>query len=283
MSGDPTIALALGGGSARGLAHILVLETLDELGLKPVMVAGTSAGAIMGSLYAAGMSGAEIRAFAEQLLASRTSLLKRLARSYEGLRHIWSPRSPSVVDPVTLFELLMPEAMRSNFQSLRLPLVVIATDYYAMSEVRLEHGPLIPAVAASCVLPSLFRPVVIAGRVLIDGGFVNPVPFDVVMPKADFTIAVDVNGRTTLDGDKAVPTPLEAWVGALQILFQTVTREKLKTVQPNLFLHPEVGTFGTLDFLRFREIFAKAAPVKDELKRALEQRITSRPGGIRPA
>jgi NTE family protein len=276
MSGAPAIGLALGGGSARGLAHIPVLEAFDELGLRPATIAGTSAGAIMGAAYASGLSAAEIRAHAEELLAKRSVIAKRIAKSYEGLVNLWSPRAPSVVDGVTLYELLMPESMRCDFHSLKIPLTVVATDYYAMEEVRIEHGPVIPAVAASCTLPTVFRPVVLGGRVLVDGGFVNPIPFDIVRPKVDITIAVDVSGATRIDGDTAIPSPMEAWIGSFQILFRSVTREKLKTIAPDIFLHPEVGTFGAFDFMRFKEIFAASAPAKDELKRMLDSVISNR-------
>ena len=91
--------------------------------------------------------------------------------------------------------MLLPEAMRCDFAALKIPFLAIAADFYAMEQVVLDKGPLIPALAASAALPSLARPVVIGGRVLIDGGFVNPVPYDVVMDRADMTVAVDVTGR----------------------------------------------------------------------------------------
>src|SRR5215510_10978959 len=102
----PRVALALGGGSARGLAHIVVLEVLDELGIRPVAIAGTSMGAICGALYAAGLTAAEIRADFENELASRAAFLRRFAGKLRGgLASLWSPFSPSVIDNVTLFEM----------------------------------------------------------------------------------------------------------------------------------------------------------------------------------
>lgn len=273
MTGGTSIALALGGGSARGLAHILMLEAFDELGIKPVAIAGTSIGSVVGGLYAAGLDARAVRAYAEEMLARRSEVFRRIAGSFEGLSSLWSPRSPSVVDGVTLFELLLPPALRCDFHSLQIPFTAIATDFHAMSEVRITHGPVIPALAASCCLPSLFRPVTLAGRVLLDGGFVNPTPWDVVAEAAATVVAVDVTGTTTQAGEGALPSPVEAWIGAMQILFHSISREKLKSIAPALLIRPAVGGYGTFDFLKYREIFAAAEPAKDELKRGLERII----------
>ena len=139
------MALALGGGSARGLAHIAMLEALDELGIKPAVIAGTSMGAIVGALYAAGLSAAEIRRGFEQLCASPRSLLRQFAGKLPGgLPTLWSPRSPSVIDNVTLFEMLLPDVLHCDFDALKIPFVAIAADFYAIEQVVLDHGPADP-------------------------------------------------------------------------------------------------------------------------------------------
>jgi NTE family protein len=210
--GTPTIGLALGGGSARGLAHILMLEAFDDLGVKPVAVAGTSIGSMIGGLYCTGMTGVEIRAYVEELLASRSEIFKRMAKTRDGLRNLWSFRAPSVVDGVTLFEVLLPQ-LRCDFASLKIPFTAVAVDYYKMEQVNIDQGPLIPAIAASSALPTILRPVTICGRVLVDGGFCNPCPWDVVAPKADRVVAVDVTGITSRGADDVAPNPIEAWIG----------------------------------------------------------------------
>lgn len=271
MSERPTVALALGGGSARGLGHIPMLEALDELGVRPTAIAGTSIGSIMGALYAAGLDARQIRSFAEELLARRSEVFRRVAGSYEGLLRLWSPRAPSVLDGVTLFEMLLPEVLRRDFQSLTIPFTAIATDYVGMSEVRIDNGPVIPALAASCCLPTMFRPVVIGGRVLLDGGFVNPTPWEVVAGKAAIIVAVDVTGTPKGAEDGAVPSPVDAWIGATQILFHSITREKLRSSAPDILVRPAVGGYGTLDFLKHREIFEASQPAKDDLKAQLDR------------
>jgi NTE family protein len=265
----PRIGLALGGGSARGLAHVLMLEAFDELGVRPAIIAGTSMGAICGAAYAAGHSGAELRAEFTAIFGRRRHFLKRLgSRLRGGFSGLWSPR-----DNVTLFEMLMPEAMRCSFETLRIPFLAIATDFYGIEQVVIDKGPLIPALAASSALPSLARPVVLDGRVLIDGGFVNPVPYDVILDRADLTVAVDVTGDTKRRPGTRMPRTVEAITGATQILFHSITREKLRSVAPDIFIRPEVGAFGALDYFRIAEIFRAAEPAKDILKTKLYQRV----------
>ncbi|HET7157246.1 MAG TPA: patatin-like phospholipase family protein, partial [Hyphomicrobiaceae bacterium] len=211
----PRIALALGGGSARGLAHIVMLEVFDELGIKPAIIAGTSMGSICGACYAAGLSAAEIREGFESQFTSAATFFKQFAGKLRGgISTLWSVRSPGIVDNVTLFEMLLPEVLHSDFESLKIPFLAIAADFYAIEQVILDHGPVIPALAASCALPGMARPVVLEGRVLIDGGYINPVPYDVVMDRADITVAVDVTGDPQRRPGARVPGTVEAVTGA---------------------------------------------------------------------
>jgi NTE family protein len=268
----PSIAIALGGGSARGLAHVVILEALDELGVKPAVIAGTSMGAICGAIYAAGVPAAEMRAGFIKDLASRIGFMRRYAaRVASGFPSLWRLRRPSVVDTVTLFEMLLPDILRCDFSALKIPFMAVAADIGANDQVVLSRGPLIPAIAASCAIPAWARPVIIEGRVLIDGGYVNPVPFDVVMDKADITIAVDVTGDPRCITARGLPRSSAVRWGAVQLLFHAIIREKLKTRPPDILIRPAVGGFGSADFFRIGDILAAADPSREEVKRKLAQ------------
>jgi NTE family protein len=143
-----------------------------------------------------------------------------------------------------------------------------------MEQVVLTEGPLVSAVAASAALPSIMRPVDAGGRLLIDGGFVNPTPFDIILDDADITVAVDVTGAPDPSTPAASLSTSDLWNGALHALFTSVTREKLARRQPAIFIRPQVATYDTMDFLKMDEILAAAEPAKQELKRALAERLS---------
>ncbi len=276
QSATPKVALALGGGSARGLAHIAIIEAFDELGIRPSVISGTSFGAIIGACYAAGLTAKEVRAHAADLLASRSAVFYRLASRLPGhITSLWSPRHPAVVDGVSLLDMLLPDPVRVDFSSLAIPLHLVAVDFHSMEQVVLSEGPVIPAVAASAALPSILRPVEIGGRILIDGGFVNPTPFDILLDKADITVAVDVTGAPDPGTTADQLSTDDLWNGALHALFTTVTREKLARRAPDIFIRPQVTSYETMDFLKMDEILAATEPAKQDLKRALEQRMLS--------
>jgi len=271
---SPTVALALGGGAARGLAHIAMLEAFDELGIRPQVIAGCSIGAIVGACYAAGLSAREIRAHLAPIVASRRAVARHVLRKLPGnVMKLWSPRHPTVVDGPTLLAMLLPEGVNTDFARLAIPLHLMAVDYRTMQPVVLSKGPVIPAVAASASLPSLMRPVEIDGRVLFDGGFANPTPFDIVMNDADITVAVDVTGRPDLRKPVASHSKEELWDGAFFALFTAVMREKLAQRAPDILLRPDVGLYRTLDFPKMDEIIAASAPEKRRLKQFLAERV----------
>ena len=271
-----TLGLALGGGAARGLAHIPMLEVLDELGLRPTVIAGTSIGAIVGAAYAAGMTGAEIREYALKLFAKRGELARRITAKWPGsLLSLWNPMTPAMFNAETLLEIVMPETLPLRFEDLAIPFLAVTTDFYAREEVVIGKGPLMPAVAASASLPALMKPVIIGERVLIDGGFVNPTPFDVVREHASISLAIDVTGnRVRKPHRTGMPNSLDAWVGAAQIALHSIVQEKLKSQAPDILIRPEVGNFAILDFYRAGDIMAAAEPAKEMLKRELDRALT---------
>lgn len=273
-----SIALALGGGGARGLAHILILEAFDELGIRPNLITGTSIGAVYGAAYAAGLSAAYIRAYTEEILAQRLDLARNLlaARSdpVQKLFRLFSLRS-SLLKPEALLEHILPTRVPRNFEDLRIPLAVVATDFYAQDMAVFSEGDLRHAIAASIALPVIFQPVISNNRALMDGGLVNPLPFDLALGRADITVAIDVSGAPRSDPREMGPGAVEAIVTCSQILQRSIVREKLKSAQPDIYIDVDVDAFHVLEFHRFREILTAATPAKDLLKRKLERLIAS--------
>ena len=270
----PTIALALGGGGARGLAHIHVIEVLDELGLKPTLIAGSSFGAIMGAAMAAGMRGTDIRRHTLTAMSRRGELMNRL----------WRLRPASLAEAMSgrfgfgqfnierVLDAFLPEAIPSDFSDLSIPLQVVVTDYYGQTEHVCKTGNLRQALAASAALPAIFRAVRIEGRVMIDGGIYNPVPFDHLHGKADIVIGVDVVGGPEGDGE-TLPSRIDSLFGSSQLMMQSIIAMKLKAHPPHIFLRPEVSRFRVMDFLRAEEVLATTAAVRDDLKRAVAAAI----------
>lgn len=277
---SPRIALVLGGGGARGFGHIPVIEALDELGLPPVAIAGTSIGAIMGAARGAGLTGAEIRERTLEVFGNRTAALARLWELRpRRFADILAPGGMALgqLDAERVVAAFIGEAIPPNFRDLVIPTVIMATDFYAAAEAPLTSGDLRKAVAASIALPVIFRPVLHEGRVLIDGGVHNPVPVDRVPGDVDMVIAVDVIGMPEPHGDRALPGAAETIFGASQILMQAVAKAKFEKRPPDLLIRPAVNGFRVLDFLRAREILDASGPVKDEVKRRLERMIEAQP------
>jgi NTE family protein len=229
-AGRPSIALALGGGGARGLAHILMLEV-------------------------------------RYLLSARSDPVLKILN--------FLPIRSSLLNPESLLELMLPSAMARDFAHLEIPLKIVATDYYAQEQTILTEGPLRTAVAASIALPALFTPVTVNGRMLMDGGLTNPLPFDVLNGEADFTVAVDVSGAPVPHGKRPHPSAFAALMSSSQIMQRTIVREKLKVEQPDIYIDVEVDEYYVLDFHRFAQILKAAAPAKEQLRRQLDRVLTS--------
>ncbi|HEU0061465.1 MAG TPA: patatin-like phospholipase family protein [Hyphomicrobiaceae bacterium] len=282
----PSIALALGGGGARGLAHILMLEVFDELGLKPKIIAGTSIGALFGAVYASGLSAALIRAHAEQILSQRLDIARLLfAARAEPIIKLLNvlPVRFALLKPEQLLESLLPSRVARDFAGLQIPLRVGATDFYAQEQLVLSAGPLRTAIAASMALPAIFAPVVSQGRTLMDGGLVNPLPFDVIREEADITVAIDVSGASTGPGKHPQPSAFSALMASSQILQRSIVREKLKAQQPDVYIDVEVDEFHVLQFHRFKAVLEAAMPAKEKLRRQLLRVLASQTAETLPA
>jgi NTE family protein len=266
-----TFALALGGGGARGLAHIAVLEALDELGVKPAAIAGSSIGSLLGAAYAAGMSGTEIRRFVLRLVHHRAEVFRRLivsrSSTFTNLFNIGFG-SAALVDAEKFCQQFLPEEVPEEFEELSIPLLIMASDLHRRQQVALSSGKLRPALAASIALPTVMRPVVIEDRVLIDGGATNPLPFDQLRGRADVVVAVDISGEPAVTR-RDIPNQWECLLTTVLVMGGAITAEKVKHRPPDLMVRPKVGSFRALDFLQASAILRAAQPSKAELKEKL--------------
>jgi NTE family protein len=262
-------SLALGGGAAKAFAHIPVLEAMDDLGVRPAEIAATSMGAILGGFYASGMSGREIREFTVELFTRKTQLLQKLfLRNGRTWASLFDITRPAIIDPLVLFETLFPPGLAEGFSDLKMPMKIVATDFHTQSQAVLDSGPLLPAIAASSALPVLLTPVRIDGRVLIDGGFVNPTPFDVLTGNGNHTVAVDVTGSDTVESDK-LPSGMDTWIGSFSITLHSLVAAKLACNKPDLLIEPPIGRFKTMEFFRVEDILSAAQPAGESFKRGI--------------
>jgi NTE family protein len=273
VTDKPRIGLALGGGGARGLAHILMLEVFDEFGIKPTVITGTSIGALFGASYASGLSAAFIRASAEETLSRRFDMVRQLfaARSVPTQKLLnLLPMRHALLNPEAVLDLVLPLQVARDFAQLSIPLQLVATDLSSQSAHVMGSGSLRDAIAASIAIPVLFQPVLRGGYTLVDGGLVNPLPFDLFGDDVDITVAIDVTGASASDVQvSAQPTALLLAVQSLQILQKSITIEKMRSCRPDVYIDVQLDKYSALEFHKAAEILKAAAPAKELLKRQL--------------
>ena len=183
------IGLALGSGSARGLAHIGVIKVLEENNIPINMIAGTSMGSLIGASFASGLTGTEMEEIACNVNLKTTSRLFMPTPSVQGL-----------IDGNRINDFLVSLMDNRSFSSLKMPFAAVATDIERAEEVVITEGPIVKAIRASISIPGIFTPAMLKGRAMVDGGLMNPVPVDVVKKLgADYIIAVDVSPTVKTD------------------------------------------------------------------------------------
>lgn len=278
---EPRIGLALGGGGAKGLAHITMLEVLDELEVKPDIIAGTSIGAIIGALYAAGLSGADIRALIEQFLVDKEVAGEQLIPMPRSLRWLDfidpTLAEGALLDSTDFISFLAETIPARRFRDLDIPLKVVATELWSGRAAVLESGELLPALQASMALPGVFAPVEIGGRQLVDGGVSNPLPYDLLLDESDLVVAIDVSGDRTRDGDDGL-----SFLGILFHSFHTMSRnilaEKLKQRQPHVYIRPDITNVRVLEFYKADQVFEESLPASRKLKKTLRNSLAKSRG-----
>ncbi len=264
--------LALGAGGANGIAHVAVLETLDELGVRPRRIAGSSIGAVVGALYASGLSGREIR---ELVMRSFTmeedrplgDLLSEDAVRWAELIEV-DLGNGGLLSSDGIMAFLIDTLEAERFETLELPLLVVAGDLWTRDQVVMREGNLASALRASMALPGVFQAVRREGRTLVDGGTVNPVPFDLLSDDCEFVIAVDVAGvRTPPENGEA--GYFETVFNAAKVMQQSIVSAKRQVGEPDLYLAPAIRDIRSLEFHRAEEVFEQARPAQERLRREL--------------
>ncbi len=284
------VGLVLSGGGAKGFAHIGVLKVIDSLGIKIDCVAGTSMGAVIGSLYASGYSGIQLEAMFKQQ-DFETLINDKIPRSSKSFYEKYNAQTYAISLPFDrfkvslpsglsrgqnvynlLYQLMLPVNHIRDFSQLPIPFFCVATDIETGQFLILDHGNLAEAVTASSALPSLFQPVKLNGQLLIDGGVTNNFPIEDLRTKGmDVIIGVDVqDGLKDRMDLKTAPDIL------LQINnFRTINAMKDKAPLTDVYIKPDIEDFSVISFSDGQHIIAsgeKAAQSKlVELKSIKQQ------------
>lgn len=257
------LALALGGGAARGWAHIGVLRALDEAGIEIAMIAGTSIGALVGGCYLAGKLD-ELEAFARSLTRRRMFNLVDITFRGSGL-----------LGGMKLDSRLREHLDDVMLENLSRPFVAVCTELHTGHEIWISSGPLIDAMRASYALPGVFEPVRWQGRVLVDGALVNPVPVSVCRAyEQRLVLAVNLHydqfGRAaviknaqaqqkfkqsaTTTGEKENRLGITGvMMEAFNIIQDRISRARMAGDPPDLSIMPTIGLIGLADFHRAAE------------------------------
>lgn len=258
----PRLGLALGGGAARGFAHVGVIQVLEQNGIRPDLVVGTSAGSLVAALYASGMSAVELEraalAMEEATLTDWTlPLLGRGMLRGEALsRYVRKAVNGMLIE------------------QMRIPLGVLATDLSSGQGIVFRRGDTAQAVRASSAVPGVFSPVPIAGREYVDGGLVAPVPVRQAREMgAELVLAIDIS--STPDGNRADGS-LEVLLQTFAIMGQSINRHELTGA--DLVVRPALKGVGSADFAaRKRSIEAGRIAMKAALPQLQAQLARLRP------
>lgn len=274
----PRIGLTLGGGAARGLAHIHALQAFDELGIKPSVISGSSIGALYGAAFASGLSASYIHSLTVESLSSRFDLIRQLysARTppLQRLLNVLPLRS-ALLDPLALLDILLPKQMATTFDQLEIPLRIIATNLTERDATVLRDGDLRSAIGASMAIPVLFSPVEVGGDLLADGSIVNPLPYDVLQDEVDLVVAVDVSGGGRASEEPPSASMYSVLTLSAQIVQKTLIQERLVRSPPDVYVEVELDQFGAFQFHKADSILSASAPLKDRLKSQLVRVLSS--------
>ena len=254
----PRIGLALGGGAARGFAHIGVIQILEENGIKPDMVVGTSAGSLVAALYASGKSGAELGAMAASMDESAIT--------------DWSYPGRGLIRGEALARFVREHTGGRSIERMRIPLGIVATDLASGAAVLFQIGDPGVAVRASSAVPAVFQPVRIGTREYVDGGLVAPVPVRFARQMgAELVIAVDIS-----EAPEGNPT-----ADSMQILLQTFaimgrSINNFELREADVVLRPMLPGISSADFAARKRVIQAGRTAAQAQLADLRARITAK-------
>ncbi len=226
----PKIALVLGGGAVRGFAHIGVIKTLEAHGIVPDMVVGTSAGSVVGALYAGGYSGFELQKIAFQL-------------EQESVGD-WVLPDRGFIKGEMLQNFINKALKNRPIERLNKPFAAVTTELQTGEVAVFRRGNTGMAVRASSSIPGVFQPVKIDGREYVDGGLVSPIPVRAARGMgADVVIAVDISGKPK---NARLNDTIDIFLQAFSIMGQTIGRYEL--AEADVVIRPQTGTIGATEF-----------------------------------
>jgi NTE family protein len=259
------IGLALSGGGARGFAHVGVLKVLDELGVKPTHVSGCSMGSIIGALYCIGFSAEQIERKIDEITIKKiVKLLLSRKPSSSKIEHFLN----------VLFE-------EKNFEDLLIPLYVNAVDINTGEEVIFNKGNLAKAVRASIAIPMIFKPAVINGRVLVDGGIKNNLPVDILIEQKIYRIIGSYVNNTD-SGGTVIEEVGNDGKSRKSPSFAKILDKSIAIIQSNkniinyyrkacdVFIDPNLEKYGMLDFSKKNKIMKIGNRVAKQHKKDIE-------------
>lgn len=286
MAAPQQFSLALGGGGARGFAHAGVLAVLDRAGMRPAAIAGTSMGALVGALYAAGFPPARMPEVFELL-------------DFKGVVSIAALNlGPESVLTADRFEARLREALPATFAALRLPFACVATDLVSGERVVMSDGDLPLAIRASMSIPVIYEPVRKDGRLLVDGGVADPVPVEAARELGgDPVVAVDVSALlaapTTVEGAASPegqergltsggrPTAIQIGTRTFDVASHWLSKSQLATAA--IVMTPDVGGYSIADFVDIPAIIAEGVATAEQALAELRALLSPPPevGGWR--
>lgn len=252
--------MALGGGGARGAAHIAYLKAMEELGITPCIISGTSSGAVIGALYAGGMSPDDMLAMLKNMPGGKKSsgIMKSIARIKKNLM------------PMAAKKMLDGILSSKTFGELRIPLKVVATNVNTLKERVFTDGSLLDALMCSIALPGTILPQMYDDQYYIDGGATNIVPFDIIRDECDILVAIDVSQVRPNTRKPTMQTAQAAEWAATQ---ETLISLKMAGSKVDVLERPTFEGVGTMEFGKINQVYKRAEELVPDFKRKLEKFI----------